>query len=96
MSAAIKETEAFVYPTLLAYVSDPTGPERPSLPPGGDLGPKDNDHMTYLAMCVRRKKTLAEQIDMVRRQALLLESFAPGDPCIERMLNWHRELLGAL
>jgi len=83
------------YPTIVAFLSDPNAPERPIIPPGGSCGPKDDDHMTHLAMIVRRQKDRPAQIDILRRQAELLESLAPGDPCVARMLQWHGELVGA-
>jgi hypothetical protein len=82
------------YSTLRAFLDDPQAPNRPDIPPGGSCGGKDDGHMTYLAMIVRRQKSRAAQIDILHRQALLLESFAPGDPCIRRMLDWHSQLAG--
>lgn len=80
------------YATLPAYLADPAAPDRPELPPGGSCGEKDDRHMTYLAMTVRQKRTSAERLELLRRQAILLESIAPGDPCIARMMEWHRQL----
>lgn len=80
------------YRTLPDYLADPEAPERPELPPGGSCGPKDDAHMTFLAMTVRRKTSTAERLELLRRQAILLESIAPGDPCIARMMEWHRQL----
>lgn len=83
------------YPTILAFLEDPNAIERPTVPPGGSCGPKDDAHMTHLAMIVRRQKSREAQVDILRRQAELLERLAPGDPCVARMLQWHGELVGA-
>lgn len=81
-----------IYATLLSYLADPAAPERPELPPGGSCGEKDDAHMTFLAMTVRRKHSTAERLELLRRQATLLEKIAPGDPCVARMMDWHRQL----
>ncbi len=81
------------YPTITAFLADPTAPARPEVPPGGPIDPRDDGHMTYLAMTVKKRETRIERIDVLFRQAKLLESIAPGDPCIARILEWHGELI---
>lgn len=84
-----------MYDSLLEYLRDPDAPDRPQTPPGGSCGPKDDDHMTFLAGAIRRAKNRAEQIDKLARYATLLETVAPGDPVIDRVMKWHSELIGA-
>jgi hypothetical protein len=84
-----------MYPTIVDYLNDPAAQDRPVIPPGGSCGPKDDDHMTFLAMVVRRQRDRSAQIDILHRQAVLLESFAPGDPCVARMIEWHAQLAEA-
>ena len=84
-----------MYDSLIEYLRDPDAPDRPKMPPGGTCGPKDDAHMTFLAGSIRRAKNRAEQIDKLARYAGLLQSVAPGDPVIDRVMKWHEELIGA-
>lgn len=93
MSAALM-TER-IYPTLTAFLDDRNAPERPAIPPGGCCGPKENDHMTFLAYTIRKTADRAERLRKLQNYAVLLERFAPGEPCLARVMQWHEEVLGA-
>ncbi|WP_099863772.1 hypothetical protein [Pararhizobium haloflavum] len=90
------EAEAItIYDTLSAFLSDPAAPERPHVPPGGCCGHRDNSHMTFLAMTIRKTRSNTERLRKLQDYAVLLEQVAPGDPCVGRVMSWHRELIGA-
>lgn len=84
-----------MYDSLIEYLRDPDAPQRPTVPPGGTCGDKDDGHMTFLAGAIRREKSKSAQIDKLARYAALLESVAPGDPVVARVVKWHEELIGA-
>lgn len=82
------------YPTIAAFLADPAAPERPSVPPGGPVGPKDDAHMTFLAMTIRETTGLGERVRKLESYARLLASLSPEDPCIRRVEQWRGELEG--
>ena len=84
------------YPSLSAFLSDPSAPIRPELPPGGSVGPKDDDHMTYLAMTIRNTPDRAERLRKLANYAeLLAQHVGSEEPCLQRVLAWHGEIIGA-
>lgn len=82
------------YPTIAAFLADTAAPERPAVPPGGPVGPKDDAHMTFLAMTIRETASNAERVRKLASYAKLLASLSPEDPCIRRVEQWRGELEG--
>lgn len=80
------------YATIVEFLADPSA-DRPAIPPGGSCGDKDNAHMTYLANTLR-KFGRAEQLRKLQNYAVILESIAPGDPCVKRVMEWHGQIAG--